>query len=175
MINLLPVEEQKLIKKEYLRRLIVVVGIFFFVFVCISTILLLPSYFLFSSQKKSFDNQLDAIHQRLERESAADAESSISDLNEKLKSFSGSGEASQPISRLIKQILSVKPAAVKLAYIYYQQQRLSLQGQAQTRKSLLSFTGALESFDEVNKVQSPPSNLLKEENIDFNLVIYLKP
>ena len=70
MINLLPIEDKILIRKEYLRRLSVIIGIFLFGFICIAAILLYPSYFLLVSQKKILENRLAVLQQSFEIKNA---------------------------------------------------------------------------------------------------------
>ncbi len=180
MINLLPEEEKELIKREYKRRLIVVIGIFLFISVFSAVILLLPSYLPLSSQKQSFESQLDAAKQRLSREKADEIESSVRGLNDRLAFFSQQGENTRQISALIKQILSVKSPSIKLLTFAYQKgtqekknEQMLIQGTATTRNAFLAFTKALETMSGVSEVQSPPANLMKDENLEFNLTIKL--
>jgi len=182
MINLLPEEEKILIKREYTRRLIVVIGIFLFTSVFSAVILLLPSYLPLSSQKQSFESQLDAAKQGLSREKADETESSIRRLNDKLTFFSQQGENTRQISVLIKQILSAKSPSIKLLTFTYQKdtrekknERMLIQGTATTRNAFLAFVKALEIVNGVSEVQSPPANLMKDENIEFNLTLKLAP
>ena len=182
MINLLPEEEKILIKREYTRRLAVVSGIFLFILVCSAVILLLPSYLPLSSQKQSFESQLDAAKQGLSREKADEIESSIRRLNDKLAFFSQQGENTRQISVLIKQILSAKTHSVKLLTFIYQKgtqekknEQMLIRGTAATRSAFLAFAKALEIVNGVSEVQSPPANLMKDENVEFNLTLKLIP
>ncbi len=182
MINLLPEEEKILIKREYTRRLVVVNGIFLFILVCSAVILLLPSYLPLSSQKQSFESQLDAAKQGLSREKADETESSIRRLNDKLAFFSQQGEDTRQISVLIKQILSVKSPSVKLWTFTYQEgtqekknEQISIQGIATTRNIFLAFAKTLEAVNGVSEVQFPPANLMKDENVEFSLTLKLVP
>jgi len=182
MINLLPEEEKILIKREYTRRLAVIIGIFLFILFCSAVIFLLPSYLPLSSQKQSFENQLNTVKQGLSREKADEIESSIRGLNNKLAFFSRRGENARQISVLISQILSVKSPSIKLFTFTYQKgtqekknEQMLIQGNATTRNAFLAFAKALETINGVGEVQSPPANLTKDENVEFNLTLKLVP
>lgn len=183
MINLLSAEDKILIKEEYFRRLIVIIGFFLFIFICIAIILLFPSYFLLVSQEENLESQLNILRQSFNREKVADIESSVLELNSKLISFKDQEKNTQPISDLIKKVSDARPSVIKLSYISYQQgakkeggsNQISLQGYAATRDALIDFTNILESLKAINKVRSSPSNLLKEKDITFSLIIELNP
>ncbi|OHA14934.1 MAG: hypothetical protein A3A10_02435 [Candidatus Tagabacteria bacterium RIFCSPLOWO2_01_FULL_42_9] len=179
MINLLPIEDKILIRKEYLRRLSVIIGIFLFGFICIAAILLYPSYFLLVSQKKILENRLAVLQQSFEIKNADKAETLIRDLNGKLLFLSSEEKDFVPISVLTARILGNKSSAVKLNSFFYQggektQKRFFLDGFSSTRPAFLAFVKSLEDMEEAEKVISPPSNILKEEKIDFNLIIELR-
>ncbi len=180
MINLLPEEEKISIKREYARRLIVVIGIFIFMLVFSAIILLLPSYFPLSSQKQSFESQLNAAKQGLSRENADEIESTVKNLNGKLVFFSQQGENTRQISVLIKQILNIRSSSVKLSNLIYQKgteekrnEQMLIQGNAASRNAFLAFAKALETVSGVSEVVSPPANLVKDVNVEFNLTLKL--
>ncbi|MEK9184086.1 MAG: hypothetical protein AAB890_03380 [Patescibacteria group bacterium] len=58
MINLLPREDKVFIKKEYLSRLFVVIGIFFASAVFISVVFLAPTIFLLNGYKSDLSRQV---------------------------------------------------------------------------------------------------------------------
>lgn len=180
MINLLPVEDKILIRKEYLRRLLTVIGFCVFALIFIAVILLFPSYFLLVSQKKSLTDNLDTLQKRLEMEAADKIEFSVRDLNVKFAFLSDQENNFRSISGLIKQILDVKSSSVKLIGFSYRNdtkegERFLLQGSSATRLDFLNFIKDLEAVKGLAKVISPASNLLKGENIIFNLTLELIP
>ena len=178
MINLLPAEDKILIKKEYLRRLLIVIGIFSFSFICVAILLLSPSYFLAVSQKKIFENQLKAATESLSRQDTPKTEADVNDLNVKL-AFFGDQKDDERLSEIIKLIVENRNKGISLAYFSYQKGKDSegdvilLQGKALTRKDFLAFIEFLGDIEEVKNVESPPSNLLKVENISFTLRLEL--
>ncbi len=180
MINLLPEEDKNLIKKEYSRRLGLVIGIASFIFICVAIIFLAPSYFLLSSEKNISREQISLALQRFDRENAQKIETEITDFNAELVSFSQKEEGLALISPDIRQILKARSNSIKIEGISYQRKGasrpngvISLRGTADNRNSLLSFMKNLEAAGGVKRVESPASNLLKENNISFVLIITL--
>lgn len=178
MINLLPKEDRVLMKKEYLRRLLVLVGIFCFSFICIAILLLLPSYFLAISQRKTFENRLKAGAESLNRQDMPAIEAEVVGLNAKLAFFAGQQDETQ-LSKIIERIAENRGKNILLTYFSYQKGKESgndiflLQGRALTRKDFLSFVESLRKMEEIKNIESPPSNLLKTENILFVLNLEL--
>lgn len=180
MINLLPAEDKGLIKKEYLRRYSVVSGIFIFALICISIVLLSPSYFLLISQKKSLETHLAVLQEGLTREEAEKIESSSRDLNVKLTFLASQEKEKRQISGLMKQIINAKSLAIKLTGFSYEKKakegnHFFLEGSASTRTSFLAFIKNLAEIKDVANVISPPSNLLREEDFSFRLTLELTP
>lgn len=179
MINILPLENQASAKKEFYRRLIVVIGIFTFGIACSAIILLAPSYLLLSSRKQSFGAQISALKEIISNNDAQTIESSVNVLNEKLNLLSDTSKNQRKISSLLKQIADIRPTTIKLTTFSYngakEEKNLSIKGNTATRNSFLSFLDALSSIKEIRKVISPPSNLLKEEDVFFKVAIELSP
>ncbi len=178
MINLLPVEDKIFIKREYLRRLLIVIGIFSFSLIFAAIFLLLPSYFLTISQKKTFENQLESVITNLNRQDASRIEANVNHLNAKLAFFSGQKDE-QRLSEIIKHIVENRNKGISLSYFSYQKSEnvagdiILLQGKAWTRNDFLAFVELLGNIEKIKNVESPPSNLLKMENIPFTLRLEL--
>jgi len=177
MINLLPPEDQIAVKKERRRRLMVAIGVFLFGIISSAIILLTPSYFLLSSQKQNLEMQFLALKKIIILRETEKIESSINALNQKLIFLSNKEGNQRQMSSLLRQISDIRPPTVRLATFYYEKKGgenfFSTEGIAVTRNSFLLFLNSLEKIDGVKNVSSPPSNLLKEENISFKLVIEL--
>ena len=177
MINLLPLEDKLAIKKEYRRRLIVIIGISMFGIIGSAIILFIPSYLLLSSLEKSLGTQASALEETTLRTGTEKIESSVADLNESLTLLADS--EGRQIYSLLKKILDIRPTTIKISAFYYNKESgkeiLSIEGEANTRNSFLSFLSSLEKIKEIKSISSPPSNILKEENISFRLTANLFP
>jgi len=168
------------IKKEYFRRLTVVAGFFLF-FVCLSAIILLsPSVFLVKKYKENYVKQLDFSEQRLALSSAPESISAAKGLNLKLKKLKELQKSGDELSVLIKKIIENKPPGVKLKVFFYDKRakgvadKILVQGFSSTRDNFLDFIERLKNSGKFAEIESPPSNLLSEKDVDFNIFVILK-
>ena len=80
----------------------------------------------------------------------------------------------------LKKIIDLIPPGVSVNGISFARQnvseqgRVSLSGKANTREDLASFIGILNDSDIFSKVDSPVSNILKKNNIDFLIKLEFK-
>ncbi len=168
------------IKKEYFRRLTVVAG-FFLLFVCLSAIILLsPSVFLVKKYKENYAKQLNFSERRLALSSAPESILVAKELNLKLKKLKKLQKKGEELSVLIKKITENKPRGVKLKVFLYDKRakdvsdKILVQGFSTTRDDLLDFVEKLRNSGKFAGVESPPSNLLSEKDVDFNIFVILK-
>jgi len=70
----------------------------------------------------------------------------------------------------LEKISEIAPAGINLTNLSYQtaQNKVVLNGQAKTREQFLNFKENLEKSQVFLEVESPLSNLINKENIDFN-------
>jgi len=180
MINLLPLKDKTEIKKEYLTRLAVVFSISVSLSVLAAIVLLLPSFFVINIQEKNYKKQISFLEQRLSLSDATGITPAIDDLNFKLNLLKDSQNDGQQISEIIEKIISKMPSGNKIEAFFYDKKgktadnaKIKIKGFSDTREELLKFTKILEAEGEFLDVESSVSNLLKENNIDFNLIIIL--
>ncbi len=182
MINLLPPGDKTEIKKEYLARFAAVLAFALFFSLIIAIVFLLPSLFLVNSQAQNYGRQVSLSKQRLALSEAAGAISAVQELNAKLKIFDGRRNDSAGVTEVIGKIIGGAPRGIKLNAFSYgartakkgHERSVSVRGAASSRKKLLQFMDGLKNDPAFEDVKSPPSNLLKERNIDFSILITLK-
>lgn len=146
MINLLPVVYKKVVKREFLRRYIVVCGFGFFLLVLAQLTLISVLFFLTDSYENSFGDVLLSVQKYAESRNLEDLEAETIELNSFLTMFL-SGEKSDKkniISTSIYKIIENKPNLVKLTSLAFDSRervdgslQVSLAGNARTRNSLL--------------------------------------
>ena len=90
-INLLPRDYQKDLKRERVRRFIVVCGAAVFFSIAANMVLISPLWVLFALQEKELDRELDSMKKSPAFASVSDIEDSIRNLNEAIGAFN-SGE-----------------------------------------------------------------------------------
>jgi len=180
MINLLPLKDKTEIKKEYLTRLAVVLSISLSLSALTAIILLLPSFFVINIQEKSYEKQISFLEQRLSLSGTAGITPAIDDLNFKLNLLKDSQNDGQQTSEMIEKIISKMSSGIKIEAFFYDKKgktaddaKIKIKGFSDTRKGLLKFIETLEAEEEFLTVESSVSNLLKENNIEFNLGIIL--
>lgn len=175
MINIIPEEKKILIQKERTRRFTLVFGIAVIFAVSISAVLLIPSYLYLIEQKKHIARIIEVLESGPIFKEIQDIENSIEGLNQKLSLFQRNQNNILNISFFIEKILEQKPPSVRITNISYnnlpKSLRISLSGSSPTRDLLLKFVENLNKEESIKKVHSPITNILKEQNIEFSLII----
>lgn len=178
MLNILPSQQKVLVKREYIRRRVVVALSFLVFALIVSLALLSPSYFLTQVKAKIVRNELEVTKQKLYAELPSD---------ETMKSLSVAvkhAEALRPLTKPVSvyellRIFESKPESIKITNIAYAKldadmSSVTLRGMAENRESLTSFGRTLENRVEFVSVDLPVSNFVKERDIDFSMTIILK-
>lgn len=176
MINLLPQKAKKKIIREYYMRVIsislIIVGVSTFVV----SLLFLPVYILISSQVEAFSK-------------------SIADVSEKVKEYDTSSQAlikatkeaqliyemesSQKITELLKILNNLQNNNLVVSEYDFRRvgkniETIKLSGEAKTRQTLVDFSEDLKKLEFVEMVNLPVSNLAKDQNLEFSLILKLK-
>ncbi|MCX6731872.1 MAG: hypothetical protein NTX55_02710 [Candidatus Parcubacteria bacterium] len=172
-MNFLPEEDKRKIKKEYLRRLFAVIGIFFFFAVFIGIILLLSFSVFLKDQEHNLERQMAVSGERLARNNIGDTISLIEELNAKISLLDPEQKNIGEKSALTKIILEEKTNKIKINNFSFIEGKILIQGVSDNRQGLLSFIDSLKKKKEFKGVESPVSNLIKEKDIDFRLTIEL--
>ncbi|QQG45988.1 MAG: hypothetical protein HYY55_03355 [Candidatus Niyogibacteria bacterium] len=180
-INLLPEDYQNEVRNERIRRLAVTIGVFVFLTVAVNIILLSPLWFLFNAREAELTRELDAVKRGPAFLRATDIESEIRVLNAEIAVFNSGEKKLFEISPAIKSILSRRPSGIGISGISFYSAgqkgqgltQISISGVAKNRELLLNFAKSNETNEFFKKVNSPISNLLKENNFDYSLVFDL--
>ncbi|MBI4709363.1 MAG: PilN domain-containing protein, partial [Candidatus Portnoybacteria bacterium] len=77
-------------------------------------------------------------------------------------------------SSMIEELASLASGGIKFKELSFNKNEVSLEGLALTRAELLAFKEALEESPDFESVESPLSNLLKQNNIDFSFIFKVK-
>lgn len=173
MINLLPMKYKKAAQKEFLRRFIAVFGLGLLVLVITELLFSLGLLFSASSSFESFERQTTFSEEMANLKKLDELEMKMRDLNHLLDLCQKEEENLQIISDDISYVLDILPPSIKINSLLFQNEQLSLFGHADIRGDLLSFVDKLETVSSFEKVESPISNLLVENDIEFSLVIKL--
>lgn len=180
MINILPIEDKKEIKREYFKRLSITALFSLAVILLAAIIMLLPTMLLLNESESVAQQELVFINQKIEDAGLSQIKPFVDDINKKigvLKQASGFRKHSETIGEIFAAAGSgVKISAFSLS-AKGQTEGVVISGNSSTRKDMLSFieslkrckAGARTNCTPFDKVESPVSNLLKERDIDFSI------
>jgi len=179
-MNLLPQEDQNKIKKDRAFRFLAVFGVGILVVQLISLVLLLPTYLFLVSQSLELGRQLDLDRQSAELYRAENIESSIKGLNKKMGALQENEKLLRDPSISIRSVIDEKLNNIKLNSFIYRKGKtagemdtLSLDGYSNTREILLEFIDVLEDDALFDVVESPVSNILSKDEVEFSLILHL--
>lgn len=174
MFTLVPIEQKKQLLVEYRLRLLIV-GLFFVVlFFFFLTVLLLPSYLTVrSSYLSALQEQQDA-NRAVAEKNKGDLSHVIDDLR---KNLSVADISIEEPTVLFETITLERGDSIKIKELSYSAKELPgqfiirIKGFANDRKSLTAFQKNLLKYTEFTKVDLPISNLAKDSNITFDMII----
>jgi len=180
MINILPLEDRKEIKKDYFKRLSIVALVFFASIMFMAIIMLLPTIFFLGERESISKAELEYVNKKLSDIGISQTSPMVEDLNKKtqiLKTTSGFGKYSD----MITEIVAAGGGGIEISSLSIKESgsvgSVFISGKSLTRKDLLSFVenlkkckaGLKTNCTPFDKIESPVSNLLKERDIDFSI------
>lgn len=177
MINLIPPEGEKAVRREYLLRTGATAAcIIGFVFLVLSGSLL-PTYILTGVHIKEYQEKVDA-----EKDIAQvfqDAEKEVK-LSEELLTQLKSGSSSRSVSELIRAVEEKTPQGITFKAFQMNTAKrgadtLLVQGVAATREDLVRFKNTLKEVPLFEKVEIPIADLARDTSLPFSITITLKP
>ena len=176
MINLIPNEQKKKMKRDFLMRALVV-SLFVFGFIMIvGSVALLPSYFHVVVKSNLVKSKLSIQENTPIPEIETEVMSKIDNLNKKLGLIETAHNNSFVVSnRVINDVVLKKIPEIKITDISYENtakgRQIRVNGEAPSREKLLIFRLALENDPAFKQVDLPISNFVKGTNINFFLTL----
>ena len=184
-MNFFPIENQILLKRRYRQKVLIFFGFIIFSLIFINLILIAPSYFFLKISGENLKKQSEIINQSPVFLRFAEIENSFKNLNLDIIFLENRGKEIRFLAPLLEKIINEKlkkaAADISVNFIsfalgnenaYKQADKIIIQGNAKTRIDLLKFVKNLEKEGGFLEIQSPPSNLLKEKDIDYTLNIF---
>ncbi|KKU70080.1 MAG: hypothetical protein UY17_C0022G0008 [Candidatus Beckwithbacteria bacterium GW2011_GWC2_47_9] len=173
MFNLLPIEQKREIKREYILRLLIAGGAMAFISLAIAAFLVLPSYFIALAEYRLVLAEQLAAENLLELKEAAELRTVMRESRDKLSVSALLGGEVSP-SEVLDKALSARAnnEGVKIRGIRWERKTekvfaVTLTGEADNRDALLSFKKGLDRDGTFEKVLLPVSNFANAENINF--------
>ncbi|MFZ2522055.1 MAG: PilN domain-containing protein [Minisyncoccia bacterium] len=173
MFNLLPDSIKQEVQVEYQLRRTTVVLVFLIVIQISTLIFLFPSWILSNTKQSGLLLQLEKIEVSSLSSDAVKIQEKIKSINNELNLLNTSLEYPK-FSTIVDKIISKKSSSIKLNSFSYSGGKtwvITIKGIALTRESLVSFVDSLKSDSQFKSVDLPVSNLAKNKNIDFSVIL----
>jgi hypothetical protein len=178
MINLISPTQKERTNREYFMRLAVLALLFMFFLVLIASVFLVPSYLVANVNAKSAQDQLEMMksHRDPEMEKIS---ASIQSINKNLSVFTSSLDAVSVPEDILKPIIDARGTGVTFAQMLYEKKEkigwsVTLHGSALSREEMLTFVRNLEASGKYEKINVPIGDLIKGQNVEFDLVLIKK-
>src|SRR3989344_1199853 len=179
MINLLPISEIKKIISEYRVRLVTTVLVMLAVTMVIASALLFPAYLLASHKRTTILEELSKTgNQNASSQETKDLEKIVKEMDVTLDMLGSKGQKFSISNDIVAKTAGFKTGNIKITGMFYDKKdpesSFSLKGTAASRQSLTSFIEMLKKDVAFRDVSLPISDLVKDRNIDFTVMIKLK-
>lgn len=163
--------------RDFYFKLVILVLVMLSVTVFVGSIALLPSYFFSISEKNIAEQKLEI--EKLKPVPSFDEKTSnmIVDLDQKLDLIERLQKDKFIVSERVINAISLKRVdGIKINTITYEEdalkvKKISVNGTAASRETLLSFRLSLEQDTSFKKVDLPIANFIKGTNIQFYLTL----
>jgi len=178
MINLLPPQYKKELKKEENFKVVLILATTFLIFLISLTLILLAIKIYIQGQVDSLKFLIEKEREKSETPQNIELREKIektSQLTSKLESFY---ENKLYFSEILGNIFQVIPKGVYLTSLTISKKenmaQIFLSGFSPTREILFELKNNLENKEQVSEVNFPPQNWLKSTNIDFTVEFKIK-
>lgn len=174
-LNLLPPEEKFRLQYAMWTRAVIAIGGGLSLFLIAFIVLLLPTLFVLKAQEPAL---LDALNfeRRAYGQEAPSMARDVRALNRLARLVNQHASQRVPIYTLLTETFRDTPTGVRLQEVSFQAGRgeVAMAGFSSTRSALLEFIRALERSPRIASVSSPLSNLVRETDIAFTLVVKVR-
>jgi hypothetical protein len=159
-LNLLPTKEKNLLKRERFYQLIAISLIIFIIGTCLVALELSWAKQLLKDNFPSYDLSLNRNKALIEN---------IKDINSQLVAIDGIQKGYISTSPLLISLSQITSNDLEIKSFNFSQEKkdFQLKGWSKNRETLLKFKNDLEKIEFFKEVETPISNLLKQEDIDF--------
>lgn len=171
-LNLLPSANKKKLELANLKRLTFSLMARIFIVLIVFTFILTSIFFYVSMLVRYQEQLIENKQEDAEMQQLLEMEEKISIANKKIIRVN---DKLIYWTEIMEELTKLVPSDIHLTGFHYESKRneIHLSGWAPTRDKFLSFQEALEKNSLFDGVEVPLSNLLKQENINFDFI--LKP
>lgn len=177
MINLIPPEGHKALKREYILRVGATLSLLFASVALLLAVALIPTYVLIAAQLNAF--ALESAQETKKGDALKDINAEVNMTKELLAQLKTTPEK-VPVSAIIEEIQKHTPALVVFDTFYIESgtdgvERIQVQGNAATREALARLKNELESSAMFEKAEVPIADLARDVDLSFAITITLSP
>jgi type IV pilus assembly protein PilM len=179
VINVLPIEEKKSIRREYWVRLMTISFHLISFIGVLAVLLLIPSYFLSVSKESLAEEKLEEFNRLNPEISTLNIDNTINDINAKLTFLTKNDLNPEITEKVFGWVLKNKPQGITFSQMLFSKRTdgslaLELHGVAGDRVALRDFKTILDSNPDYKEVNLPISNFLEKSDLIFTISIIIK-
>ena len=181
VINILPYEEKKILRKEYWMRFFTIILNLVALTGITASLLLFPSYFISQSKENLVENRLEVFNSENPNLNNDNINKITEDINLRLETLSKAEPAYQINDKVLNNILSSRTNGITFSQILFNKKTtegnisvLEIYGTATNRDSLRNFKTTLDNNPNFSKVDLPISNFLEKTELNFTISITMK-
>jgi hypothetical protein len=178
LTNLLPIERQKDLRREYFFRMGVVIIVSISLLTLIASVLLIPTYVFLSGDVKAKKEQLENIKSQFSSSDEASLSSRLAALSSDAASLIALSNT-KSVGTIIRGILAIPHPGISLLNFSYvtpsglNSKAVTISGISATRSSLRNYQLSLQSDPSVLSAVLPVSAYAKDTEIAFTITITL--
>ncbi len=171
MLNLLPPQYKKELRQEETRRLILILGIVFLLFLISLSLILFSIKIYIESRAEALRVLTDIEEKKFEDSEAQEIYQKILLADENISKMKLFYQDEEKVTIVFEEILKTMPSGLRLDSFSWKKETLqmTLSGFSPTWEILFEFKENLEKEKDFIEVYFPPSNWVKATDIDFNV------
>ncbi|MBI4837124.1 MAG: hypothetical protein HY813_01805 [Candidatus Portnoybacteria bacterium] len=176
ILNLLPPEEKESLRLDKMSRAAIFWGRLFLFLTCIFAALLTAIWLYLSVQVRAMEKLVDVEKGGNSLRVARELETEVAVINQKMRFLDDLQNRQVSVVDALENLAKAVPPGVSFDNFAFnaKDNKIILTGHALTREQLIVFRRALDRCPSFFGIESPVSNFVKPEDIDFNLSFVIK-
>ena len=171
MINLLPPLYQQELRQEENRRLILILGMLFLIFLISVTLILFSVKLFIQGKLESVNVLLNLEEKTLQTSEIQSLRERINSINQNLSKLNAFYEKQISSISVLEKVFKTLPPEIYLSAFSWQKNtsQVAISGFSPNREVLFLFQNNLEESKEFSGIELPTQNWIKPVDIDFRV------
>ena len=170
MLNLLPPKQKKELKLDLLNQIIVAFGMAVILVIFVLALIFVIALVFLNINLAQTEKELDSWRAKPEIKELESLEKKVSEVNRELDFLEEYQKERMEFSLILENLAQDVPSGIRFNNLSIEKsKKVTIRGHALTRDILLIFKNTLENASYVSNFEFPLSNLIKSEDVDFNL------